>query len=84
MQVSLYRIIFSDGIFFCNAHPVLYILQHPYMSPETEYLIADHFLEPVHKAHGHDHNGHADGRGNDGQAYDEFGKGLLPVKGYSS
>ena len=53
------------------------------MSPEAEYLIADDLLEPVNKAHSHDHDGNADGGGADGEPYNEFGKCLLPVKGYS-
>ncbi len=53
------------------------------MSPEAEHLITDYSLETVYKAHGHNHDGHADGGGGYGQPDDEFGKGLLPVKGDS-
>jgi hypothetical protein len=54
------------------------------MAPKTEYFIADHILEAVHKTQCHYHYGHTNGGSRNGQTYYKSGKSFLLVKGNSA
>jgi len=62
-EVLLNTVVAVNRIFFCYAHPVLQVLLHTNMSPETKYLVADHLLEPVYKTERNDHHSHTQGSG---------------------